>query len=127
MTTKITRPGKFEGEPTWAPHFHRLMIEGDADDEWAMYDSEGEPTTTIYSMFSVISDDEEIADPTKGTEDELRVGDVVICWENDDGFFHTHRLPDSTLDEATKWCMMREGVAPWTAQEDEQKERANED
>lgn len=66
----ITQPGKFQGEPVFAPHFWNLGLEGFADDD------DGER----YS-FNVTKDDAEFWPELEGVA-------VVELREDSNGFVH---------------------------------------
>lgn len=70
----ITSPGKFEGEPVYAPYFYDLLGKGEADN---VRDSEG---VDVFTFF--------IQDPDTREFSELRDADSVDLWENGDGFVH---------------------------------------
>jgi len=67
----IRSPGKFEGEPVWAPDFWALVLEGSADDH----------ERGVY-IFEIDSSDVE-------RWPELREAKKIEIWEDDLGFVNT--------------------------------------
>ena len=66
-------PGKFEGEPSYAPYFWALALDGRADKEEAAF------------TFIVRSEDAELFP-------ELTIGDRVFLVRSLDGFIHSKRV-----------------------------------
>ena len=73
----IRHPGKFEGEPTYAPYFWDAVLDGGGDEEVIADDGQ-----TPVSFFNVLPEDREkfpsLANVTR-----------VEIWEDQDGFVHT--------------------------------------
>ena len=84
----IQGPGKFEGEPTFAPHFYDLWLEGASDDDIQ------EPNGTLTSIF-IVQPDERKLFPYIAPETY-----VVALSEDNDGFVWTDELTDG---EYRKW------------------------
>lgn len=76
----VSSPGKFEGEPAWAPYYWALVMDGCADDE----ESGTEPgDDLLVSVFHPDSSDVE-------TWPELAGVTEIRLWEDDHGFVRTH-------------------------------------
>ena len=75
----IRSPGKFEGEPIWAPYFWEALLNGEADT-----DEGGVATFTVTK-----EDVAQFADIYGGTEiGDLSVGEVVVLECCDNGFVY---------------------------------------
>lgn len=80
----IQNPGKYEGEPIFAPYFFELAGEGCADEE---FEHEG----TSYWVFFPSQDD--------FTEfPELDNAEVIVQSESDDGFVYTSLMSRAEFD-----------------------------
>lgn len=75
-TLLITSPGKFQGEPRWAPYFWEMAMDGCIDGE--------EDDLTVW--FDVIEPDDTDEFP------ELRQFKVVKLREDANGFVHCHTV-----------------------------------
>ncbi len=94
----IRSPGKFEGEPVWAPHAWELALDGAGDDEDCDceapedYDHCNCPTVSVlYPLTEDYAEFPELADVA-----------VIRIWERDDGFvctetFETRAAYDAAL------------------------------
>lgn len=71
---KIRSPGKFEGEPIYAPYFHEALLNGDADM------SDGEDGWALFEVYE--EDVEEFPELLKNVA-------VVMLRVDDNGFVHT--------------------------------------
>lgn len=71
----IRSPGKFEGEPTYAPYFYDALLNGFADTD------EGDVAT-----FDVTDDD-------RALFPELKDVQHVYLWESEQGFIYTRTTP----------------------------------
>lgn len=71
----IVQPGKFEGQPAYAPHFWGLALEGDGMSGCEATGDDGPEWTRV----SVTADDRELYPELAGT-------DYVYLCESDDGF-----------------------------------------
>ena len=76
--TRITTPGKFEGEPLWAPYFWEAALDGSGDFD--------EIDGVYVSTFDIDPDDVK-AFPELGQFAKVQV------WENDQGFVFTSAVP----------------------------------
>jgi hypothetical protein len=65
----IRSPGKFEGEPVWAPYFWEMLLDGIADEE-----DDGEVVTF------------HVTDADRAEFPELAEIAVIRMWERQDGF-----------------------------------------
>ena len=85
---RIVSPGKFEGEPVWAPYFYEALLDGGADED------DGEVST-----FEV-TDDDRAEHPT------LRGVIRVRMWVRDDGFVctDTDTEPSGYMDCSCRDC-----------------------
>ena len=68
----VNRPGKFEGEPVYAPYYYDIMLNGGADEV-------GEDNV---DTFTVTEEDRLIFPELKGI-------DTIIQYEDDNGFIYT--------------------------------------
>lgn len=75
----IKDPGKFEGEPVYAPYFYDLWLESGADED--MYGLDG----VEHSIFFV-SDEDRAQFP------ELKDVEAIHVWEGETGFFNTEAV-----------------------------------
>ena len=75
----IRSPGKFEGEPVFAPYFYDLMLNGCADD--TLYDDRRYPGIGAVDVFDVTSLDQERFPSLRGVEH-------VYLYTDDQGFVH---------------------------------------
>lgn len=85
MTTIITTPGKFEGEPTYVPHFW----DGDGED-----DSFFDGGDLIRAWRPTAEDRAEWPD--------LQDVAVFVLWERSDGFVCSREFTDSSEYEAIR-------------------------
>ena len=77
---RIRSPGKFEGEPIYAPYFYELWCEGEGEDE---YMSDGEDCgELIFTSFDVTEEDRaafpELAGVNKIQLHESELGFVYV-------------------------------------------------
>ena len=79
----IVSPGKFEGEPEYAPHFYEIMCGGGADA--TIYDGDVQ-----IDVFVVTTDD-------VARFPELAGVYAVLLWERSDGFVETDECTRSQL------------------------------
>ncbi len=71
----IVSPGKFEGEPVYAPHFFDASLNGGPDD----YADDGGVDVMLFAI-----QPEDLAEFP-----ELEGSDNIRMWENDSGFIYT--------------------------------------
>ena len=71
----IRMPGKFEGEPVYAPYFYDMMLNGETDGDDISSDGD------CISIF-VITDEDRRSFP------ELEGIDELVLWEESGGFVH---------------------------------------
>ena len=79
--------GKFEGEPFWVPYFWERWLEGCSDDEFPLADSG-------ISVFYINTDDTDQFPELKG-----RLFDVLLLWENDQGFAYSQIMTEEEWEE----------------------------
>jgi hypothetical protein len=72
-TIIIKTPGKFEGEPLWAPYYWDLALEGNADMDDCVEGGYG---------FKLDASDVEVWPELKGTP-------MILLFESDNGFVYT--------------------------------------
>lgn len=77
----IKDPGKFEGEPVYAPYFYVLGMDSGADED--VYGADD----TIHSVFFITDEDREQFPELK--EEEI---EALHVWEGETGFFNTEAV-----------------------------------
>jgi hypothetical protein len=80
----IQNPGKFEGEPEYAPYFYDLMLNGASSE--TLYEDD-----RLVDVFVVDADD-------RAQFPELADAYAVLVWEDDQGFFNTREMTEQQLD-----------------------------
>ena len=85
----IREPGKFEGEPTYAPMMWDASLDGGME---TIYDGE-----TPVSVYSVEPEDIEAYPDLAGV-------DVVVLWEDSQGFVHSRQMTTSELETFRREC-----------------------
>lgn len=78
----VPGPGKFEGEPTFVPHFYDVMLDGASD--VSMFDGD-----TPVEIFIVDADDVRKFPDLEGTY-------AVAIWESEQGFVYHQALATMT-------------------------------
>jgi len=93
----IHHPGKFEGEPVWAPHFYEAFSEGWGDEYIFGYDG----NTTVHSIITLSPTDRE-------QFPELDPETIAVhCWEDPSGFFSVETLTkDEVLELEARFEVM---------------------
>jgi hypothetical protein len=76
----IVSPGKFQGEPIYAPYFSAFVLDSCQDD--MLVDDPRYPGIGIVDVFDVTGLDSTLWPQLKGV-------DRVYCFTDDMGFFHT--------------------------------------
>jgi len=83
----ITNPGKFEGEPLYAPHFYDMILDGGSDLDF--YDNSDE---MLFNIFKITSEDciyfPELTDTL-----------FLVCFEDEQGFFYCKSRKFSEIDD----------------------------
>ena len=90
----ILNPGKFEGCSLYAPYFRHLTLNGGGDE--VCFDRD-----TQYDLF-FITEEHLVAFP------ELEGIDVLVVWEDDQGFFRSNAASYAEADR-----FMRRLAAEW--------------
>ena len=89
--TMIKEPGRFEGEPTYAPYFYDLMLNGDGED----IQGEGSDDETIYTIFGVGPEDVEEFPDLEGV-------DVIVLWQSNSGLVYTREMTHPQVEAFRK-------------------------
>ena len=93
----ITSPGKFQGEPVWAPHFYEKSLDGCAEELSFMEDGCGEFAALV---------DVDLED--KKEWPELFDAECVLITENDQGFVSARFLKsEEEVDRVKRWYGVR--------------------
>jgi diphthamide synthase subunit DPH2 len=85
MSDIIKDPGKFEGEPTYAPHFYDIVMNGFEFD--SVIDGD-----TQYSACTVDADD-------VAKFPALESVDLVVLWSDSQGFVYTREMSTADWDQ----------------------------
>lgn len=79
----IRSPGKFQGEPVYAPYFYNLILDGCQDD--TLDEDPRYPQSEVVDVFDVTSLDTDLWPQLRGV-------DRLYCFTDDQGFFHTETV-----------------------------------
>lgn len=102
----IRNPGKFEGEPSWAPALWDATLEGCADDEF----HDGETPVAVFTVDAKLRDELTAGawsvaygiDPADVAE--LVDGESVLLWECEQGFVNTRVVDAAELERIQAEC-----------------------
>jgi len=88
----IVTPGKFEGEPEYAPYYYDLAMENGEDE--LVFDSDDTPV----SIFYVSDEDREMFHIKPETH-------AILLWVSDDGFVNTQEMTETEVSAFIDECM----------------------
>lgn len=80
----VKGPGKFEGQPPWAPYFYEIMLDDGSDETLFCEEHDGDCECSPVDLFTVTEADHALFP-------ELPIGSRIEVWESSQGRVYTLR------------------------------------